>query len=258
MKNKIMNLFDGTRVVQNKGVKYSTLLEQFIEPFKNDFADIDYYEDIFEFATNAWNFGNIKLLFPEEESDATLNTIIDSTEGHDINTDLLIRMIDYKVSHFKEYTNFIADFEIKETSGGPVLTVMTQEQDTFLATMYGAMEEQDERNEQHDYDENYVNRTAIIIKPLQPFLDWCSHLYPNSLEEMKATKTFLISEDIEDVEAWLKKKFKKIYEFELETWHLNKKEWPQKRNYKIFKEWFQIDISTQVYDFEKKPVFKSE
>src|SRR5699024_9658449 len=100
MKNKIMNLFDGTRVVQNKGVKYSTLLEQFIEPFKNDFADIDYYEDIFEFATNAWNFGNIKLLFPEEESDATLNTIIDSTEGHDINTDLLIRMIDYKVSHF--------------------------------------------------------------------------------------------------------------------------------------------------------------
>lgn len=68
---------------------------------------------------------------------------------------------------------------------------------------------------------------------------------------------YLISADIEDVETWLKKKFDKIFMLELEACHTNKKEWSQNRNYKMFKEWFQIDISTMVYDLEKHPIYKS-
>lgn len=251
MKNKVINLFNKPQIVQNKGVKYSRLLEQFIEPFANEFADVEYYEDIFEFAINAWNFGNIKLVLPEGESDAAINAV---GGQHDVNIDLLKRMIDYKVSHFKEHTNFIAEYEIKETSNDPVLSVITQEQDVFLATMFENMEAE---NTQDDFEENFINRSAIIIKPLQPFIEWCSNLYPDDLEDIKGTNTYLISEEIEDVEAWLKKKFDKIFSFELESWHLNKKEWPQKRNYKMFKEWFEIEISTLVYDFEKQPIFKN-
>lgn len=251
MKNKVINLFDKPEIVQNKGVKYSTLLEQFITPFADDFADVEYYEDIFEFAINAWNFGNMKLILPEGESDAAINAV----KGQDINLDLLKRMMDYKVSHFKEYTNFIADYEIKESSSDPILSVITQEKGAFLAKMVENMEAE---NPQADFEENYINRTAIIVKPLQPFLDWCSNLYPNDTDEIKETRTYLISEEIEDVEVWLKKKFDKIFVFELESWHFNKKEWPQKRNYKMFQEWFQIDISTMVYDFETKPVLKFE
>lgn len=254
MKNKVINLFNKPQGVQTKGVKYSVLLEQFIEPFTNDFADVEYYEDIFEFAINAWNLGNMKLILPEGESDAAMSTL----NGQDIDVGLLKRMIDYKVSHFKEYTNFIADYDIAETNGEPVLSVITEEQDSFLNSMFENMETE---NMQDDFEENYINRSAIIIKPLQPFLDWYLNLYPNGpeeLEEVKEAKTYLISEDIEDEEAWLKKKFDKIFRFELESWHLNKKEWPQKRNYKMFKEWFRVDISTMIYDFETKPVSKSE
>lgn len=251
MKNKIISLFSKPQIIQNKGVKYSTLLEEFIAPFVHDFADVEYYEDIFEFAINAWNLGNMKLILPKGESDAAINAV----NSQNINIDLLKRMIDYKVSHFKEYTNFIADFEVKETSGDPVLSVVTQEIDAFLATMIENMEAENTRG---DFEENYINRSAIIIKPLQPFLDWCSNLYPDDTEEIGETKTYLISEDIKDVDAWLKKKFNKIFEFELESWHSNKKEWPQKRNHKMFKEWFQVDISTMIYDFETKPVSKFE
>lgn len=249
MKNKVINLFNKPQIVQNKGVKYSTLLEQFITPFANDFADVEYYDDVFEFAINAWNFGNMKLILPEGESDAAINAV----KGQDINLDLLKRMMDYKVSHFKEYTNFISDYEIKGSSSDPVLSVITQEKDAFLATMVENLEAE---NTEADFEENYINRTAIIVKPLQPFLDWCFNLYPNEIDEFKETRTYLISEEIEDVEVWLKKKFDKVFMFELESWHFNKKEWPQKRNYKMFQEWFQIDISTMVYDFETKPVFK--
>lgn len=252
MKNNVINLFRSPETFSNKGVKYSVLLEQFIAPFTNDFADVEYFEDIFEFAISAWNFGNMKLILPEGESDAA----IDALNEQEINVDLLKRMIDYKVTDFKEYQNFITHYEINETKNDSILSVTTQEQDAFFANMFENLEDD---YSQGDFEENYIDRSAIIIKPSQPFLDWYLHLYPDDpkeFEEVKTPKTYLITEEIADVEAWLKKKFDKIFKAELETLHLNKKEWPQKRNFKMFKEWFQVDISTMVYDLERNPVLK--
>ncbi|MBJ7880022.1 hypothetical protein [Gelidibacter salicanalis] len=249
MKNKIINLFENKTIIQNQGIKYAQLLEQFIEPFANEFQDSEYMEDILEFAINAWNLGNMKALLPEGESDASINSIREK----DINVDLLSRMIDYKIEKFKEYSNFIVDYELKETSRDHVLSVITQPEDAYLSTMFNTM---DEEFSEEDFEENLINRSAIILKPLQPFFDWCSNLYPDEIDDMKETNMYLISEDIEDVEGWLKKKFDKLFMLELEAWHTNKKEWPQKRNYKMFKQWFQVDISTMIFDLEKEPVSK--
>ncbi len=250
MKNKVINLFNKPQiVVPNTGVKYSQLLEKFLEPFVDDFKDVEFYEDIIEFGINAWNAANMKLLLPEEENDDLPDALKDS----DINVALLNRMIDYKISHFKEFTNFIVDYDLEETIGDPILKITTQEQDAYLKSMF---EQFDQEENDGDFDENYINRSAIIIKPLQPFIDWCSKLYPEDLDDISATRTYLISEDIEDIDSWLAKKFDKLFSFELESWHTNKKEWPQKRNYKMFKEWFQIDISTMIYDFEISPIQK--
>ena len=253
MKNKVINLFNKPQiVVQNTGVKYSQLLEKFLEPFVDDFKDVEFYEDIIEFGINAWNFANMKLLLPKEENDS----VFDSFKNEGINIALLNRMIDYKISHFKEYTNFIVDYELEETIEDPILRITTQEQDVYFKSMF---EQFDQENTAGNFEENYINRSAIIIKPLQPFIDWVSNLYPEDedMDDIKETRTYLIHEDIEDIDSWLAKKFDKLFTFELESWHTNKKEWPQKRNYKMFKEWFQIDISTMVYDFEKNPIQKN-
>ena len=147
MKNNIVQLFNKKEIIKNTGVKYSTLLEQFIEPFAREFEDVEYYDDIFEFAINAWNFGNMKLILPEDTSDTAINSVKDK----DINSDLLKRMMNYKVSHFKEYTNFIVDYEIKETSGDSVLSVITQPQDVYLSEMFNKLESE---NTQDDFEEN--------------------------------------------------------------------------------------------------------
>ncbi len=119
------------------------------------------------------------------------------------------------------------------------------------------LENFDPEEEEGNFDENYINRSAIILKPRQPFIDWCSNLYPEDIEdEIKEIKTYLISEDIDDIDQWLAKKFDKLFTLELDSWHTNKKEWPQKRNYKMFKEWFQIDVSKMIYDLELKPIVK--
>ncbi|WP_310993899.1 hypothetical protein [Aequorivita marina] len=249
MKSKVINLFGDKNVVHNQGVKYSELLEQFIEPFTSDFSEKEYYEDIIEFAINAWNFGNIKMLISEEGMDSVVNSV----KGKDVNVDLLKRMVEFKMTNFKEYTNFITDYEVDRTGDNPILSIITQKRDQYLNSM---MEDTEAENTAIEFKENYINRSAITLKPLQPFLDWFSNLYPGELDEANETNAYLVSEDIDDVEAWLKKKFDKLFMIELEGWHTNKKDWPKRRTYKMFKQWFQVDISTMVYDLENEPVSK--
>ncbi len=255
MKNKIINLFDNNKVIQNKGVKYSVLLEQFLKPFANEFKDVEYIEDIFEFAINAWNFGNMKAIIPQDEFKNTTQFIQD--QENDINSKLLLKMIDYKVANFKNHTNFIVDYELKETNNEPVLSITTQSEDAHLSNMITTL---DNEITPDDFEENYINRNAIIIKPLQPFIDWHNNLYPNNTIDQTDIEVdlYLVNSEIDDLEKWLKKKFDKFFMLELENWHTDKKEWPQKRNYKMFKQWFEVQTSDLIYDLEKKPVLKSE
>ena len=248
MKSKVINLF-GDKANPNQDVKYAELLEQFIAPFDSDFADTEYYEDVIDLAIAAWNFGNMKMLLPEGESDNAIRSL----EGEEVNMDLLNRMIALKVTKFDKFADFIIDYDLEEQDGAPVLSVITQEKELYLT----AMAEDLEGDHTHDdYEENYINRSAIIIKPLQPFMDWFTDLYPGEDDGLDTAMTYLVSTDIEDVEAWLKKQFDQLFTRELEGWHTNEKDWPQKRTYKMFKQWFQVELSTMVYDLEKEPVFK--
>ena len=250
MKNKVINLFNNKKV-QNTEVKYSELLEQFMRHFTNDFIDIEYFEDLVEFGINAWNFGNLKVLVPKEDFLKTTNSI----EDEDVDLVLLNKMINYKVSKFKKYTNFILDYELTETNADPILEVTTQPEEDYLSNILNSID--NEINED-DFEENYINRKAIIIKPKQPFLDWYCSLYPeNDLEEeVEEPNIYLITEAISDVEKWLRKKFDKFFTLELADCEENKKKWPQRRNYKMFTLWFRVEISEMVYDLEKKPVLK--
>jgi len=258
MKNKVIDLFGNNKLVPNTGVKYSELLEQFMSPFAHEFKDYEYIEDIFELAINAWNFGNIKVLMPPEEFEKSIGL----TQEKDINIILLHKMINHKTSKFKKHTNFIVDFELKEVDNGdPILSVVTQEEEAYLANMLNEMEEEGNlQHSQEDFEENYINRYAIILKPQQPYIDWYANLNPvdDYEEEIKESSIYLVDDGIDDVGKWLKKKFDKFFILELSEWHENKKEWPQKRNYKMFKLWFRVEISEMIYDLEKKPVLKSE
>ncbi len=259
MKNKVVNLFRQNRtIIPNNGVKYSELLGEFISPFERDFKNYEYLEDVFELAINAWNLANLNVLLPNEEFKKTMASI----ESGDFEISLLKKMIAHKEANYKVYTNFIINYEIKEAKAGeePILIVMTLDEETYLADVLNAMEEEDYLFPHDDFEENFINRSAIILKPLEPFLDWCSKFYPdcNFEDELNETNVYLIDDTIDDVENWLKKKFDKIFMMELDSWCSNKKEWPQKRNYKMFNLWFQVRISDMIFDLEKAPILKSE
>lgn len=257
MTKKVINLFRD-HIVPNPGKKYATLLEEFIVPFQEDFKHFKYVEDIFGFAICAWNFGNLKRIMPKEEFKKIYSKPYDSA---DLDLHLLKKMVNLKGEKFNEYSNFIIDFELEQTAQGenPILIVTTQEEDDYLAGMLETIEESLNYS-QDDFQENYINRKAIVLKPKQPLLDWISNLLPQNVyeEEVQATNIYLIDDDIDDPEEWLKRRFDNFFSMELGDWHTNKKEWPQKRTYKMFEQWFHIEISEMIYDLERRPVSKEE
>ena len=243
MDNKVIDMFSGKNIAQNEEKKYSDMLNDFIKPFENDFPEDMDINDVIGFACNAWNLGCLSQIMQKEEFNKTLST----NPFPEPQKTILKKMIDLKNKKFSSYERFIDDFKLEEKGGELVFTVLTQEKETFLTNLM----------EEADFEEAYINRYALVIKPLQPFFDWLNELSPeNPVNEVHESNIYLIDDGIDDVEKWLKKKFDKFFTMELYDWHTEKKEWPQRRSYKMFKEWFSIDISTMIYDMENRPVCK--
>lgn len=263
---KIIDLFGNDAVKQNEGVKYSKLLEQFLGPFMRRFTNDENIEDIIDFASSAWNFGNLKDMLPEDAFDSVMDML---RQNEEIDERLFHEMVDYKISNFGEYDRFIVDFELDEPKEGnfPILRVLTKEKNAYLMELGDNLEKAELENDrkENDFEENYINRHALILKPQQPFVDWCFSLYPDLPveerlefeEEIKNIVNIYLIEENEDVEKWLIKKFDKFFMMLLDGWSENKKEWPQNRSYKMFTSWFRVDISKDVFDTVRKPIQKA-
>lgn len=254
-KNKVIGMFDGNLVVENTGVKYSELLEGFLAPFLeeiNDMVQFEEPESVFDFSMKAWNLANIRLIINATGEEMDL-TEIDEDDEELIS--LLGRMIEHKINNYKEYTRFITDIDISQPDESEefVVKVLTQESDAYIARMQENIED---NIEEQEYEPNYIDRHAVFIRPLDPFVQWHDALYPDHKLIVDGASTYLISEKNADVEKWLRKKFDKIFTLELSEFNTNKKEWPQRRNYKMFKEWFHIETSTALFDLEHQPVYK--
>jgi len=57
-----------------------------------------------------------------------------------------------------------------------------------------------------------------------------------------------------DVEKFISKKFRIIFANELSAWTSNESEWPTQLTYKVFKDWFDIHVSTMVFDLGKNGI----
>jgi len=251
--NKVINLFKGKPAIQNTGIKYSDLLQQLMHPFEKKLETLEYFEDIVEFSMMAWNFGNLKSLLPSKE----FNHILSQADDEDINAKLMIEMINYKQKHFKEYKNFIIDFSITESpSGEEILNIITQPEDEYLANMVDYFEEEDDLT---NNDSGYIERYAIIVKPKQAFHLWLEQLPNLEIDldlELNQPSVYLIDDQYQDLNKWLKKNYDTIFQIELEDWSEYKKYWPRNRNYKSFMQWFTVEASFLVYDMENKPIRK--
>ena len=99
-----------------------------------------------------------------------------------------------------------------------------------------------------------IDRNAIVVRPKKPFYDWLNKIFQDNeaVSDKDENNIYLIREMIsnEQVNKWIKNNFDMIFNNELNDWYTDEKKWPQKRSYKMFSDWFDIEICSMVLDLE--------
>lgn len=107
-----------------------------------------------------------------------------------------------------------------------------------------------------------INRSALIVRPGQPYLDWAAQLDDSGLlPEAENEKTvYLLPEYNDDVEAMniLADCFDIIFDSELGSWHTDESAWPKNRTFAMFREWFSVEFHSVVEDLCDYPLVDDE
>jgi len=99
-----------------------------------------------------------------------------------------------------------------------------------------------------------VNRAVLITIAKEPFIEWLLSLpepFHITLDEINEDRTaYLIPEydDENQRDRIIKKIFGNIFENQLAEWWTREEEWPQKRDLRTFRKWFDLQFHTVVED----------
>jgi len=99
-----------------------------------------------------------------------------------------------------------------------------------------------------------VNRGLVIATAKEPFREWLLSL-PDptdvSLEEINEDRTAYLIPEFEDDDQRdrvLRKFFISIFEDQLVDWWTKEEDWPQKRDLRTFRKWFDLQFRAVVED----------
>lgn len=99
-----------------------------------------------------------------------------------------------------------------------------------------------------------LNRSFLIVKPKQAFLDWAKSVDPEfdfiEADDLEGN-CYLIEEDFFEIEPILEKNFKQILKNEFFALTEEESLWPEKRTLDLFLTWFEFDFGSVVLDLEK-------
>ncbi len=100
-----------------------------------------------------------------------------------------------------------------------------------------------------------VNRSAIVVKPAQPFLDWLHRVDPTSgdltLDDLRREPTIYLLPEWESNEEkleHLREVSNLIFEEQLNGWYRVPAVWPSERDLNAFLRWFECTFHSMVID----------
>jgi len=105
-----------------------------------------------------------------------------------------------------------------------------------------------------------INRNSFTIRPRKPFFDWVNTLFEGEepITNKEENNVYLVREfdSNEEVQRWIEKNFKAIFDNELNDWYTDESKWPKNRTLAMFKLWFEVEINSMVLDLEDFDVEK--
>ena len=119
-----------------------------------------------------------------------------------------------------------------------------------------------------DYPRYQINRSMVVLRYKQPYLDWVKTAGPCpmelTLEEANDdSEAFLIPaydslidpvDGTEDAVKWVEKRWRMFFEHVLMSWIVDESAWPKKLSLKMFREWFDIEYKSVIWDMGNEPL----
>ena len=105
-----------------------------------------------------------------------------------------------------------------------------------------------------------INRAVLVVRPREPFIRWAASLDANAPEHatdlQSSVSVYLVPEDPdgEFETPRLAEYFAEIFERELEAWWTDPDQWPRRRDFATFQEWFEVIGDSLVTDLGVGPV----
>ena len=110
-----------------------------------------------------------------------------------------------------------------------------------------------------------LNRTAIVVMPDQPFLDWLHRADPTSgglsLEDLRQEPAVYLlpeCEGEEEVRECLEEVCGRIFEKQLDSSYRVPSSWPRRRDPDAFDRWFEWSFHSMVVDLCDEPLLQEE
>ena len=107
-----------------------------------------------------------------------------------------------------------------------------------------------------------INRSAILVRPLKPYLEWAASLGDDDLvpsgDDDRTVYLVPVFEDDEQAEEVLSRVYETLFDNELFGWHTEEADWPQDRSYDLFLEWFEVEMDSVVEDLSAVPIRDEE
>ena len=110
-----------------------------------------------------------------------------------------------------------------------------------------------------------LNRSAIVLRPKPPFLEW---LHAADLQSVSLTLAdlgreptiYLVSacEDAEDEQACLQTVFSTMFDDQLDGWWRDRTAWPTPRSFDVFTRWFDYQFLSTLLDLTDEPLIEEE
>jgi hypothetical protein len=103
-----------------------------------------------------------------------------------------------------------------------------------------------------------LNRSAVIIKPLRPYLEWAKGDGTEELAELvfenlrREPHVYLLPEyeDPKSQQEVLEESWPVLFEAMLAGWVTDEAFWPKNRTPRMFQGWFEIQISSMILDLD--------
>ena len=101
-----------------------------------------------------------------------------------------------------------------------------------------------------------INRSAIILRPKQPYLDWtklddATGIAESVFKSMRERPTVYLVPDWEAPEERqeiLKEFWPALFEAMLEGWLRDESMWPKERTFQMFQEWIEVETHAMLVD----------